>query len=59
MIGNNEMILNEATMIQAVQEWLDKRMPNSHTKVTSVSKSDYVEFKIVLQSDIPAPPVQS
>lgn len=39
MIGNNEMHLNEATMIQAMQEWLDKRMPGYSPKVTSVSAS--------------------
>ena len=36
MRGNNEMILNELTMIEAVQEWLDKRWSAPRPKVTSV-----------------------
>lgn len=35
MIGNNTLTLNEATLVQAVQEWLDKRM-NPSPKVGSV-----------------------
>lgn len=36
MIGTNELNLNEATMIQAMQEWLDKRMGCFSPKVVSV-----------------------
>lgn len=38
MTGNNEMRLNEATMIQALQQWLDSKMPHGAPKVTSVKK---------------------
>jgi len=54
MKGNNSMILNKATMIEAVQEWLDKRMPDyapevvtNVTLVTNVTSKDY-KFEIVL-----------
>ena len=36
MIGTNELRLNEATMIEAVQEYLDKRMPTATPKVASI-----------------------
>ena len=36
MIGVNALHLNEATITEAVQEWLDKRMPNENQLVTSV-----------------------
>ena len=36
MIGINALHLNEATITEAVQEWLDKRMPNENQLVTSV-----------------------
>jgi hypothetical protein len=37
MIGCNELKLNEATMIQIVQEWLDRQMPGGAPKVKGVS----------------------
>ena len=41
MKGNNELILNTATMIEAVQEWLDRRMPEHAPQVNHVtSKPD-------------------
>jgi hypothetical protein len=36
MIGINALHLNEATITEAVQEWLDKRMPNENQLITSV-----------------------
>jgi len=36
MKGNNSLTLNEATMIEAMQEWLIKRMGEFAPKVTSV-----------------------
>lgn len=36
MIGTNSLHLNEATMIEAAQEWLDKRMLNEKQKITSI-----------------------
>lgn len=37
MKGNNELILNEATMIEAVQFWLDSKMVARAPKVTGIS----------------------
>jgi hypothetical protein len=56
MRSNNSMVLNEATMIDAVYEWLHKRYPVDTPKVISVranSTSAYqsaqsVEFTIGL-----------
>lgn len=36
MKGNNELVLNQATMIEAVQYWLDSRMVQPVPKVTGV-----------------------
>lgn len=36
MKGNNSLHLNEATMIEAVQEYLNARMLSAAPKVTSV-----------------------
>ena len=37
MKGNNQLVLNEATMIEAVQFWLDSKMIPTAPKVTQVS----------------------
>ena len=53
MKGNNELILNEATLIQAVQEWIDKRMGEHAPIVKSVkSNGHYDGFKIGLAEKI-------
>lgn len=36
MKGNNELILNEATLIEAMQEYLDKRMGEFAPVVKSI-----------------------
>lgn len=36
MVGNNKLIFNEATMIEAMQEYLDKRMGSYAPQVTTV-----------------------
>jgi len=36
MKGNNELILNEATLIEAMQEYLDKRMGEFAPAVKSI-----------------------
>lgn len=54
MIGNNELHLNQATLIQAMQEWLDKRLLGYAPKVTAVkseSKGYSVETFIVSTTD--------
>ncbi len=40
MKGNNELIINEATMIIAVQEYINKRITIDTPKVASVTASD-------------------
>jgi hypothetical protein len=47
MIGSNTLIINEATMIQAVQYWLDSVMVKA-PKVTGVTNDSYIGFKILL-----------
>ena len=54
MKGNNELILNEATMIEAVQFWLDSRMVQMAPKVTGVNSKNegYSKtFEIALDAD--------
>ena len=40
MKGNNELILNESSMIVAVQEYIDKRITIETPKVTGIKISD-------------------
>jgi hypothetical protein len=40
MIGNNELRLNEATIAEAVQEYLNKRMGENAPEVQSVKVKD-------------------
>lgn len=39
MKGNNTLELNEATLIEAMQEYLDKRMTEHSPRVTAVKSS--------------------
>lgn len=43
MKGSNDLILNHATIIEALQEYMDKRMGDYAPKVVTISpnKSDY------------------
>lgn len=34
MKGNNTLELNQATIMEAMQEWIDKRMPHTPQRVT-------------------------
>ena len=45
MKGNNEILLNEATMIEALQEYFDKRMTTFAPVITNVGYRDR-EFKV-------------
>lgn len=38
MIGNNQLELNQATMVQAVQVWVDQTFTSPRPKVISVDK---------------------
>jgi len=40
MIGSNDLILNEATMIEALQFWLDSEMAQPTPKVTGVKSKE-------------------
>lgn len=40
MKGNNQLILNEATMIEAVQLWLASKYPEKTPVVTAVTLSN-------------------
>ena len=54
MKGSNDLILNEATMIEAMQFWLDSRMVPPSPKVTGVkAKVDGYSstFTIALNAD--------
>ena len=53
MKGNNTFIFNEATIIVAIQEYLNKRITTDTPKVTSVKSSDKTLslFQIDIQED--------
>jgi hypothetical protein len=55
MQGNNELLLNTATMIEAAQLWLDSRMKQPVPTVTSVSVSQDGTFKVKLSGDADRP----
>jgi hypothetical protein len=40
MKGSNELRLNEATIIEAVQEYLDKRLPTTPVVVKSIDENN-------------------
>ena len=57
MKGNNELHLNTATVMEAVQQWLDNKMPTSSPTVThfkSSGKGDGV-FVVEVSSDADLP----
>jgi hypothetical protein len=39
LIGNNSLIINQATMCLIVQEWITRNMPSDLSKVTCVSNA--------------------
>lgn len=39
MRGNNSLTLNQATMIEIVQEWIDRNIPSKPLRVTQVGVS--------------------
>lgn len=47
MIGNNKMILNQPTMQEAIQYWLDSKFVKPTSRVSFVTK-DGDEFRISL-----------
>ncbi|MEO8297099.1 MAG: hypothetical protein ABI574_04750 [Burkholderiales bacterium] len=54
MKGNNELRLNLATMIEAVQMWLDCKMPCGAPTVTRISFSGDT-FGVFVSSDVDRP----
>lgn len=58
MKGNNELKLNEATMIEVVQEWLDRQLPGGAPTVTSVkggSNNYDLTFTVSVSSEADRP----
>lgn len=59
MRGNNTLILNTATMIEAVQQWLDRQMVQRAPTVTGVEaevkKYGNTTFKVELSTDADRP----
>lgn len=53
MIGSNELHLNTATMIEAMQQWIDAKMPHGAPTVTDVRVLDRTErtFVVALSAD--------
>lgn len=52
MIGNNSIILNEATMIEAIEYWLTNKVLNPHEtspRVRAVSADNFQHFKVTLE----------
>lgn len=58
MKGNNELHLNTATMIEAVQMWLDSKMPRGAPTVTQVKPNGRTDsmFVVELSSEADRPP---
>lgn len=50
MKGNNTLIVNTATMMQAMQEWLDKRTVDVDVEVTNVVQESQPSgtFRVIL-----------
>jgi hypothetical protein len=52
MKGNNELHLNEATMIEIVQMWIDKELlPGASNKVTSICQRDHGVFIVGVKGE--------
>lgn len=52
MIGQNKLVLNYATVIAAVQEYLDKRAINSTDEVTAcVPNTENVTIEFTLKAE--------
>lgn len=49
MIGNNELRLNEATMMQALQYWLESKMPNGAPTVTGIDKPNQYDAVFIVR----------
>ena len=61
MRGRNELWLNVATMKEALQVWLDAKMPNGAPTVTNVifdSSTAYPGFVVEVSSDVDRPVAQ-
>lgn len=62
MKGNNELKLNEATMIEVVQEWLDRQLPAGAPTITSVKGggNQYdLTFTVMMSSEAARPEQQA
>ena len=53
MKGNNELLLNEATIMEAVQEYLNKRMGEFAPTVKGIKKnSDMFTVSVIGKEDV-------
>jgi hypothetical protein len=52
MKGVNQLILNEASMKEIVQKYLDEKLLDNTSKVTAVSESDNGKFLITTEEFI-------
>lgn len=58
MIGNNSLILNEATMIEALEYWLVNKVLNKDEpspRITAVSADNFQQFKVSIEQTTQAP----
>jgi hypothetical protein len=55
MKGNNKLHLNEATLIDIVQQWVDRIM-TEHSKVVSVKFVDYMGDDDTFEITLAEPP---
>jgi len=56
MVGNNTLILNTATLVEAVQFWLNSKIAGAPPKVVDVRlyrHSSLKEFEVLLHSTAP------
>lgn len=51
MTGRNNIMLNQASMNEALEEYLNKRMPEVPLKVEEVTHDDNEGFKVVFLVD--------
>lgn len=50
MKGSNTLLLNKATIIEAVQEYLDKRtMPSGRVRVSNVTQPGNESFTVIVE----------
>jgi hypothetical protein len=55
MKGSNTLLLNKATIIEAIQEYLDKRtLPTGRVRVTNATQPGNEAFTVIVEGVEPA-----